>query len=69
MFAISLNVMAHAFKMNFNNPISDRGSSESYSEDDDGLPTSRRKRAESVVSIPPPPPPMPVNETKTIVKQ
>ena len=45
-------------------------SSDSYSEDSDGLPAKkkngRRNRAESVVSIPPPPPPMPAKEVEII---
>ncbi|XP_057374617.1 epidermal growth factor receptor kinase substrate 8-like [Daphnia carinata] len=41
--------------------------SDSYSEDSDGLPAKSRRqrpRAESVVSIPPPPPPMPPKESE-----
>ncbi|XP_046459343.1 epidermal growth factor receptor kinase substrate 8-like isoform X1 [Daphnia pulex] len=45
--------------------------SDSYSEDSDGLPAKsrrQRRRAESVISIPPPPPPLPPKEVEIIKK-
>jgi hypothetical protein len=51
--------------------MKDADTSDSYSEDSDGLPAKsrrQRRRAESVISIPPPPPPLPPKEVEIIKK-